>query len=220
VAYRETLTREVRFNYVHKKQTGGSGQYAKVVGRIVPTPGEEFAFEDSVRGGNIPKEFISAVEKGFRSMLAKGRLIGFPVVGVSIFLEDGASHSVDSSDVAFQEAARGAWRSVFSQASPTILEPVMKVVVEGPSEFHGSIVGTLMQRRGQIAGATEADGFARVSANVPLAEMFGYATDLRSVTQGKADFTMEFKNYLPLPESVKEEVVAKFGQGNTGTEGK
>jgi elongation factor G len=212
VAYRETITREAEYNYTHKKQTGGSGQYGKVIGSIAPNEEADFTFENTVKGGNVPKEYISSVEKGFRSMMAKGLLTGFPVVGVSVILRDGSSHSVDSSEMAFQEAARGAWRSVYHNAKPAILEPLMKVEVEGPSEFHGSIVGTLMQRRGQIAGSSEEDGFSRVEAFVPLAEMFGYATDLRSCTQGKANFTMEFKNYAPVPQSVKEEVIEKFGK--------
>ncbi len=208
VAYRETITRAADFNYTHKKQTGGSGQYGKVVGVIEPLlEGENFEFESNVTGGNIPKEFISAVEKGFKSMLDKGRLIGAPVVNVRVQLDDGNSHSVDSSDVAFQEAARGAWRSVYEKAKPAILEPIMKVECEGPSEFHGAIVGTLMQRRGSIVGAVEADGFARVEAEVPLAEMFGYATTLRSATQGKATFTMEFGRYAQVPMSVAEELL-------------
>jgi elongation factor G len=212
VAYRETITQEVKFNYTHKKQTGGSGQYGKVIGSIAPNEEANFTFENTVKGGNVPKEYISSVEKGFRSMMDKGLLTGFPVVGISVILRDGSAHSVDSSEMAFQEAARGAWRSVYHNAKPAILEPLMKVEVEGPSEFHGSIVGTLMQRRGQIAGSSEEDGFSRVEAFVPLAEMFGYATDLRSCTQGKANFTMEFKNYSPVPQSVKEEVIEKFGK--------
>jgi elongation factor G len=212
VAYRETITREAGFNYTHKKQTGGSGQYGKVIGLVAPNDEGGFTFEDTVKGGNIPKEYIPSVEKGFRSMMAKGLLTGFPVVGVSVVLKDGSSHSVDSSEMAFQEAARGAWRSVYQSAKPAILEPLMKVEVEGPVEFHGSIVGTLMQRRGQIVGSAENDGFSRVEASVPLAEMFGYATDLRSVTQGKANFSMEFLNYSPVPQSVREEVIEKFGK--------
>ena len=212
VAYRETITREADFNYTHKKQTGGSGQYGKIMGKIFPNEEGEFNFDDTVKGGNVPKEYIPSVEKGFRSMMAKGLLTGFPVVGVSVVLQDGASHSVDSSEMAFQEAARGAWRSVYQDAKPAILEPIMKVELEGPSEFHGAMVGTLMQRRGQIAGASEEEGFSRVEAAVPLAEMFGYATDLRSCTQGKANFSMEFKSYSPVPTSVKEEVIEKFGK--------
>ncbi|MCP4870311.1 MAG: elongation factor G [Proteobacteria bacterium] len=209
VAYRETITRATDFNYTHKKQTGGSGQYGRVIGRIEPTEEVEFVFESKVTGGNIPKEFISAVEKGFKSMMPKGRLIGAPVTGISVTLLDGNSHAVDSSDVAFQEAARGAWREVYASAKPAILEPVMKVECEGPVEFHGAIVGTLMQRRGQIAGAVESEGFARVEAEVPLGEMFGYATTLRSSTQGKANFTMEFSRYAQVPQSVTTELLEK-----------
>ena len=209
VAYRETITRATDFNYTHKKQTGGSGQYGRVIGRIEPTEEVEFVFESKVTGGNIPKEFISAVEKGFKSMMPQGRLIGAPVTGISVTLLDGNSHAVDSSDVAFQEAARGAWREVYASAKPAILEPVMKVECEGPVEFHGAIVGTLMQRRGQIAGAVESEGFARVEAEVPLGEMFGYATTLRSSTQGKANFTMEFSRYAQVPQSVTTELLEK-----------
>jgi elongation factor G len=207
VAYRETLTREASFNYTHKKQTGGSGQFGKVIGKLMPWAEEEYVFESVVSGGNIPKEFISAVNKGMKSMLAKGRLIGAPVVNVKVLLQDGSSHSVDSSDVAFQEAARGAWRETYADAKPAILEPIMKVEIEGPVEFHGSIVGTLMQRRGAIAGAQEEDGFSRIEAQVPLAEMFGYATTLRSATQGKANFTMEFDSYATVPKSTREELI-------------
>jgi elongation factor G len=204
VAYRETLTRTASFNYTHRKQTGGSGQYGRVVGKLIPHPDSDFEFESKIRGGNIPKEYISAVRKGFQSMLAKGRLIGAPVVNVKVLLTDGASHSVDSSDVAFQEAARGAWRATYTAARPAILEPLMKVELEGPVEFHGSIVATLMQRRGQVVGAHEEDGFSRIEAHVPLAEMFGYATTLRSATQGKANFTMEFDRYVQVPRSIHE----------------
>ncbi len=217
VAYRETITRAAGFDYTHKKQTGGSGQYGKVVGRLEPlTDGEVFSFESTVKGGNIPTEFIGAVEKGFKSMLAKGRLIGAKVTGISVHLTDGNSHSVDSSDVAFQEAARGAWREVYASCRPAILEPVMKVEVEGPIEFHGAIVATLMQRRGQIAGAVEAEGFARVEAEVPLSEMFGYATTLRSNTQGKANFTMEFSRYAQVPQSVSEELIEQARKEREG----
>jgi len=209
VAYRETITREADFNYVHKKQTGGSGQYGKVVGRLVPLADSDYEFYEKVKGGNIPKEFISAVDKGFKSMLAKGPLLGFPVRGVRVELMDGAAHSVDSSDVAFQEAARGAFRSAYPKAGPVILEPVMKVEVEGPAEFLGSMVATVTQRRGQISGSQEDDGFARVEADVPLAEMFGYATTLRSATQGKASFTMEFGRYSQVPVQVSEAIVAE-----------
>jgi elongation factor G len=207
VAYRETLTREASFNYTHKKQTGGSGQFGKVIGVLMPWEEDEYLFESKVSGGNIPKEFIGAVNKGMKSMLAKGRLIGAPVVNVKVLLLDGSSHSVDSSDVAFQEAARGAWRDTYAKAKPAILEPVMKVEIETPAEFHGSVVGTLMQRRGQVSGAHEEDGFSRIEANVPLAEMFGYATTLRSATQGKANFSMEFDRYSQVPKGTHEELL-------------
>jgi elongation factor G len=208
VAYRETITKRVEFNYTHKKQTGGSGQYGKVLGHIEPST-ERYTFVDDITGGSIPKEFIAACDKGFRSMLAKGMVIGAPVTGVSVTIDDGASHAVDSSDIAFQEAARGAWREAYPKASPQILEPVMKVAVEGPTEYQGGIVGVLMQRRGIIAGTTEAEGFSRVEAEVPLAEMFGFSTVLRSATQGKAEFTMEFSRYLPLPAALAEELIKK-----------
>ncbi len=210
VAYRETITRRVDYSYVHKKQTGGSGQYGKVAGFLEPWTEEPFRFDDQIKGGSIPKEFISAVEKGFKSMLAKGALIGAPVTGVSVTLDDGASHAVDSSDIAFQEAARGAWRETYPKAGPQILEPLMKVAVEGPSDFQGGIVGILMQRRGIIVGTTEGDGFSRVEAEVPLAEMFGFSTVLRSATQGKAEFTMEFSRYAPLPNALAEELIKKY----------
>ncbi len=210
VAYRETITRRVDYSYTHKKQTGGSGQYGKVAGFLEPWTEEPFRFADEIKGGSIPKEFISAVEKGFKSMLAKGALIGAPVTGVSVVLNDGAAHAVDSSDIAFQEAARGAWRETYPKAGPQILEPLMKVAVEGPTEFQGGIVGILMQRRGIIIGTTEGDGFSRGEAEVPLAEMFGFSTVLRSASQGKAEFTMEFSRYAPLPNALAEELIKKY----------
>jgi elongation factor G len=209
VAYRETITKRSPFNYTHKKQTGGSGQYGKVGGYIEPWTEEPFRFDDQITGGAIPREFIPAVEKGFRSMLGKGLIIGAPVTGVSVTLNDGSSHAVDSSDIAFQEAARGAWRESYPKAGPQILEPLMKVACEGPSEFQGGIVGILMQRRGIIIGTTEGDGFSRVEAEVPLAEMFGFSTVLRSATQGKAEFTMEFSRYAPVPAALGEELIKK-----------
>jgi elongation factor G len=210
VAYRETITKRVDYNYTHKKQTGGSGQYGKVMGFMEPWTDEPFRFDDQITGGKIPKEFISAVEKGFRSMLPKGALIGAPVTGVSVTLEDGAAHAVDSSDIAFQEAARGAWRETYPKAGPQILEPIMKVVCEGPSEYQGGIVGLLMQRRGIIIGSSEGDAFCRVEAEVPLAEMFGFSTVLRSASQGKAEFSMEFSRYALLPGSIAEELMKKY----------
>jgi elongation factor G len=209
VAYRETITKRVDFSYTHKKQTGGSGQYGKVLGFIEPWADGAYQFQDEISGGSIPKEFIPAVDKGFKSMMAKGLVIGAPMTGVSVTLNDGGSHAVDSSDIAFQEAARGAWREAYPKAGPQILEPVMKVAAEGPSEFQGGIVGILMQRRGIIIGTTEGDGFSRVEAEVPLSEMFGFSTVLRSATQGKAEFTMEFSRYMALPSSLAEELIKK-----------
>jgi elongation factor G len=145
-------------------------------------------------------------------MLKKGRMIGFPVVGLRVVLDDGGSHTVDSSDNAFQAAARGAFRETYGRARPLILEPMMKISVEGPTEFQGAILRTLMQRRGMVIGTTEEAGFARVDAEVPLAEMFGYSTDLRSSSQGKAEFTMEFARYTPVPRETIEELIKKHGQ--------
>jgi elongation factor G len=210
VAYRETITKRVDFSYTHKKQTGGSGQYGKVAGYMEPWSEAPYRFDDQITGGAIPREFIPAVDKGFQSMLAKGALIGAPVTGVSVSINDGASHAVDSSDIAFQEAARGAWRETYPKAGPQILEPLMKVAVEGPSEFQGGIVGILMQRRGIIVGTSEREGFSRVDAEVPLADMFGFSTILRSATQGKAEFTMEFSRYAPLPNALGEELIKKY----------
>ena len=210
VAYREAISRRAEFDYVHKKQTGGSGQYAKVLGYIEPLEEGQYEFHNEIKGGNIPTEFIPACDKGFQSALEKGRLIGFPVVGIRAVLQDGNSHAVDSSDMAFSIASRMAFRQAYDRAKPQILEPVMKVEVEGPTEFQGAIYRSLMQRRGNVLGSTEDGGFARVEAEVPLAAMFGYSTDLRSETQGKAEFTMEFSKYGPAPKEVTEELRKKY----------
>jgi elongation factor G len=212
VAYREAITRKTEFDYIHKKQTGGSGQYGKVVGYVEPNLDADFEFEDKTKGGVIPKQFIPAVEKGFRSCLAKGLKLGYPVVNVRVVVTDGNSHSVDSSEIAFQEAARGAWRQAYDKAGPRILEPIMRVVVEGPTEFSGNVMTTLMQRRGMIIGSQEDHLMSRVEAEVPLAEMFGYATALRSSTQGKAEFTMEFSRYLQLPDAISKELIEKAAE--------
>jgi elongation factor G len=212
VAYRETVTRRADFDYTHRKQTGGSGQYGRVAGFIEPLEEGEYEFVDQITGGVIPREFISSCDKGFRSMLPKGRLVEAPVTMVRVTINDGKAHSVDSSDVAFQEACRGAWREVYQQAAPIILEPLMKVQVEGPSDFHGSIVATLMQRRGVIEGVNEHGAYCQVDAEVPLSEMFGYATALRSATQGTAEFTMEFSRYAPVPQQVRDAVIADHKQ--------
>ncbi|GEJ57726.1 elongation factor G [Anaeromyxobacter diazotrophicus] len=219
VAYRETVSQRADFAYTHKKQTGGSGQFGRVCGYIEPCEAV-FEFVDDVVGGAIPREFISSVEKGFRSMLGKGRLLGFPVVNARVVINDGASHAVDSSDIAFQEAARGAWREAFDRAKPRLLEPIMKVVVETPSEFSGGVLGGLMQRRATIIGSQEDGLLSRIEAEVPLAEMFGYSTNLRSSTQGKAEFTMEFSRYLPVPTAMAEELMAKAAGKKAAEAGK
>ncbi|TNE86260.1 MAG: elongation factor G [Deltaproteobacteria bacterium] len=210
VAYRETITARAEFTYTHKKQTGGSGQFGKVAGVMEPLEDGHYEFVDSIKGGVIPREYIPSCDKGFQSQLEKGRLIGVPVTGVRIEINDGGFHAVDSSDIAFQEAARGAWRETYGKAKPVILEPIMRVDIEGPVEFHGNIVGTIMQRRGIIVGSSEDDGFTRVECAVPLAEMFGYSTALRSATQGKAEFAMEFEKYEPAPKQVQDDLIAKF----------
>jgi elongation factor G len=211
VAYREAISRRAEFSTTHKKQSGGSGQYGKVEGYVEPLEGADFEFENEVRGGNIPTEFIPSVEKGVRASLTKGRLIGFPITGVKFVLQDGQSHNVDSSDVAFQIAGRKAFREVYPKAKPVVLEPVMKLEVESPGEFQGAVLKTVMQRRGTVIGTTEEDGFCRLEAEVPLAEMFGYATDLRSCTQGKAEFSMEFSRYLRVPGDVQTELMKQYG---------
>jgi elongation factor G len=210
VAYRETITAAAEFNYLHKKQTGGSGQYGRVAGILEPNPDADYEFNDKISGGVIPREYIPSCDKGFRSQLDKGRLIGVPVVGVKVTINDGQYHPVDSSDIAFQEAARGAWRDAYHRAQPAILEPLMKVEIEGPVEFQGNIIGTINQRRGLIQGSTEEDGFCKVEAEVPLSEMFGYSTVLRSNTQGKAEFTMEFSRYDQVPKSVADQLMKEY----------
>jgi elongation factor G len=210
VAYREAITQRADFDYTHKKQTGGSGQFGRVCGYVEPLEEGEFEFVDKIKGGVIPREFIPACGKGFRSQMEKGRLIEAPVTSVRIVLNDGNYHAVDSSEMAFQEAARGAWREVYGRAKPIILEPVMKVQIEGPTEFHGTMVATMMQRRGVVHGVNEEANYCQIDAEVPLSEMFGYATALRSGTQGKAEFTMEFARYSPVPRNVQEDVIAEY----------
>ncbi|MBA3013654.1 MAG: elongation factor G [Proteobacteria bacterium] len=208
VAYRETITSRAEFNYTHKKQTGGSGQFARVGGYIEPMEEGEYEFVDKIVGGVIPREFISSCDKGFAGSMDKGALAGFPVNGIRCVINDGAAHSVDSSDIAFQLASRGGFKEGYMKAKPVLLEPIMKVAVEGPSEFQGSIMGSINQRRGMIIGTFEEGEYTVVEAEVPLAEMFGYSTVLRSLTQGKAEFTMEFAAYRQVPRNVAEEVIA------------
>jgi len=210
VKYRETLTQTIEFDYTHKKQTGGSGQYAKVQGTMGPSEDGDFHFESKVVGGRIPTEYIGACRKGFEVSQTEGQYIGAPVQGLQVTLKDGNSHAVDSSDMAFNTCCRAAFREFYKQGKPVALEPLMLVSVEGPTEFQGDIIKTIAQRRGVIVGTTEDEGFVRVDANVPLAEMFGYATVLRSSTQGKAEFTMEFARYAPAPSDVAEKLVEAY----------
>ncbi len=218
VAYRETISRKSEFNYTHKKQTGGSGQFGNVAGWMEPCEVADFLFESQIVGGVIPREFIPSCEKGFKSMLAKGRVIGFPVVNIKCIINDGKYHTVDSSDIAFQEAARGAFRQAYDQAKPIILEPIMQVTLEGPTEFQGGMVGMLMQRRGIITNTTEEDGFTRIEAEVPLEQMFAFSNVLRSGTQGKGEFSMEFSKYAPVPNEVAESLRDKFKDKNRSGE--
>jgi elongation factor G len=213
VAYRETITQRGDFAYTHKKQTGGSGQFGRVVGYLEPLPAdsvETYEFVDDITGGAIPREFIPAVDKGFREALKKGSLIGFPVVGVRALINDGDSHDVDSSEQAFKTAAIMAFREGYEAAKPTILEPIMKVEVQAPEEFQGSVVGQLNQRRGTILSTENSEGYLTAVAEVPLNSMFGYSTDLRSATQGKGEFTMEFAKYAPVPRAEQEEMMKAY----------
>ncbi|MGM0452924.1 MAG: elongation factor G [Thermodesulfobacteriota bacterium] len=218
VAYRETITKTGPFDFTHKKQTGGAGQFGRVIGHLEPSSDEEFEFESRVTGGNIPTHFIPACEKGFKECLAKGPWMKYPVTGIKVVLTDGSAHSVDSSEMAFQAAARGAFQEAYPKAGPILLEPVMKVVVETPDEYQGNVMGSLNQRRGIIVGAHDEGAASVIEAQVPLAEMFGYSTVLRSLTQGKAQFTMEFFSYKEVPKSVVEEIAKRNSKSvKTGT---
>jgi elongation factor G len=210
VAYRETITQRADFNHTHKKQTGGSGQYGRVAGFVEHTDEVDYRFVNKITGGAIPTEFIPSCDKGFQACLKKGPLSGFPIVGVQVTINDGAAHSVDSSDLAFQQAAIGGFREAYLRASPSILEPVMKVVVETPTEYQGTVMGTLNQRRGIIISTSEDGAFSTIESEVPLSEMFGYSTVLRSATQGKAEFTMEFSRHSPVPKNIAEEITKRY----------
>ncbi len=210
VAYRETLSALVAdHTYVHKKQTGGSGQFAVVTATVEPNPGGQYLFESKVRAGAIPREFIKPVEDGVREAMSNGVLAGFPTVDVKVTLTDGRSHDVDSSEMAFKIAGNGWFREVAPKARPVLLEPVMSVEIVTPDDYLGDVVGDLNARRGQVRGTERRSGNQVVSAQVPLAEMFGYSTDLRSRTQGRATYTMQFDSYQPTPASVQSEIVAR-----------
>ncbi len=213
VAYREAITERALFNYTHKKQTGGSGQYARVAGYIEPLPdaveGEDpkdYEFVDEIKGGTIPTEYIPSCDKGFQLAMKKGTQVGFPILGVKAVVNDGAWHAVDSSDQAFQTASLNAFREAFEKARPVILEPIMKVEVVAPTEFQGSLFASVNQRRGIIISSTEDHASCTVYADVPLSEMFGYSTTLRSLTQGKGEFSMELSKYGKVPVSVSEQL--------------
>ena len=210
VSYREAPTQLASYDYKHKKQTGGSGQYAHIVGSLQPTPEdveENFVFEDKVVGGRVPREYIPSVEKGFRFSMEKGPIAGFPIVGVKTVLSDGSYHDVDSSDMAFQICARSCFRETFMQTKPVLLEPIMKVEVEVPADFQGPVTGELNKRRGLIISTETESEMTTIIAEVPLAETFGYSTDLRSATQGQGVFTMEFSKYRPVPGNIQKEIV-------------
>ncbi|MFM7204793.1 MAG: elongation factor G [Myxococcota bacterium] len=207
VAYRETITQTANFDYKHKKQTGGSGQYGHVVGTIGPCEDGVFKFIDSIVGGAIPREFIPACEKGFREATVKGPQAGYPVINVQINLVDGTYHDVDSSEMAFKVAARQAFKQGFAKAAPIILEPIMIVEVETPSEFTGTVQGNLSSRRGVLLGSETNEGYTAIRSEVPLSEMFGYSTELRSMTQGKANFSMEFGSYRQVPNNIQTKLI-------------
>jgi len=211
VAYREKITRQATVDYTHKKQTGGHGQYARIKVVAEPgVPGSGFVFENKVVGGTVPKEFISAVEKGLEGQLTSGVIAGFPVVDVKVTLIDGAAHDVDSSAMAFEIAARAAMREALQKGGSALLEPIMKVEVVTPEDYTGSVIGDLNSRRGQIQGQDMRGNANVISAIVPLANMFSYVNNLRSMSQGRATFTMQFDHYAEVPRAIAEEVQAKF----------
>ncbi len=209
VAYRESITARGDFNYTHKKQTGGSGQYGRVAGFMEPDSEKDYEFIDSIKGGAIPNEYIPSCDKGFQKAMKEGSLIGAQIVGVKITINDGQYHPVDSSDNAFQIAAIGAFREGYMKAKPVILEPIMKVQIAAPNEFQGNVFGLINQRRGIIGETTDENNTSVVNAEVPLSEMFGFSTILRSSTQGKGEFTMEFEKYGKVPNAVAEELIKK-----------
>jgi elongation factor G len=210
VSYRESPTKSVEFDYKHKKQSGGSGQFAHIKGRLSPIESDSedsFEFEEHIVGGRIPKQYIPAIEKGFRDSLGKGPVAEYPVVGTRIDLEDGSFHEVDSSEKAFYICAQGCFRDYFKQAAPKLLEPIMNVEIECPEDFQGTVVGDIIRRRGIMTSNDIVEGVSVIKAEVPLAETFGYATDLRSLTQGQGTFTMELAAYRQTPSNIQEEII-------------
>ena len=210
VAYRETITTALEDSYTHKKQSGGSGQFGKIDYRIKPgEPGTGFIFSSKVVGGNVPKEFFPAIEKGFKGMMDQGPLAGYPVLDVEVELYDGGFHAVDSSAVAFEIAAKGAFRQSMPKAGPQIIEPIMKVDVYTPEDHVGDVIGDLNRRRGMIKDQEPGVTGVRIKADVPLSEMFGYIGHLRTMTSGRGQFSMEFAHYLPCPQNIATEVIAE-----------
>ncbi|XP_029181164.2 elongation factor G, mitochondrial-like [Acropora muricata] len=213
VAFRETIGKEANFDYLHKKQTGGAGQFGRVIGRIEPMPDDkvtEIEFVDATVGMNIPKNFIPSIEKGFQEICERGLITGHKLAGIRFILEDGAAHGVDSSELAFKLAAIGAMREAFPKAAPLILEPVMSVEVNIPQEFQGAVISGLNRRHGVITGTDAAEGYVTIYADVPLNDMFGYSTELRSQTQGKGEFSMEYSKYMSASQQVQAELMEKF----------
>jgi elongation factor G len=215
VAYRETITKAVEDEYTHKKQSGGSGQYGKINYIIEPgEPGSGFVFQSAVTGGNVPREYWPAVEKGFKSMLDKGVLAGFPCLDFKVILTDGGFHAVDSSAIAFEIAAKAAFRQSIPKAGPQLIEPIMKVDTFTPSDHVGDVIGDLNRRRGMIKSQDAAASGVRIKSDVPLSEMFGYIGDLRTMTSGRGQFSMEFSHYLPCPKNVADEVIKEVNERN------
>jgi elongation factor G len=215
VAFRETLSAPCEFDYKHKRQSGGRGQYGRVIGVIEPLDGEKntkVLFSDETYGPNVPKQFVPAVEKGFRMMCDRGALTGHKIAGVKFRLLDGDNHSVDSSEISFIMAAQGAIKQVYNDGQWHILEPVMKVEVTGPSEFQGQILTQLTKRNGIVLNTDESEGFFTIVSEVPLNDMFGYAMELRTATQGKGEYTMEYSRYAPARGEVQQELALKYQQ--------
>jgi elongation factor G len=215
VAYRETITQRVEDSYTHKKQSGGSGQFAKIDYIIEPgEPNSGFTFESTVTGGNVPREFWPAVQKGFNSMMDEGVLAGFPVLDVHVNLTDGGFHAVDSSAVAYEIAGKAAFRQSIPKAGAQLLEPIMKVDVFTPEDHVGDVIGDLNRRRAMISGQEAGVTGVRVKAEAPLAEMFGYIGDLRTMTSGRGQFSMEFSHYSPCPKNVSDDVIKEVQERN------
>jgi len=210
VAYRESIAKEVKFNYIHKKQSGGRGQFARVAGILSPLADEDSRFVDKITGGAIPSNYIPACEKGFMKSLSKGGLAEYPIVQVEMLINDGSYHEVDSSQMAFEIATIHAFRATYKKAQPYLLEPVMQVDIETPNEFRSSVMGSINQRRGLIHETEIDKQFTRIVADIPLAEIFGYVTLLRSLTQGKVEFNMQFNAYRKVPMSIQEEILKKI----------